>query len=133
TSTTITSCNLTSNRVLQSSSTGKVEVSSVTNTELGYLSGADSNIQDQLDTKFEATINSVAKGDILYFDGSDWVNLARGSNGQTLQSTSTSIEWGTPTINGIPAGGTEGQALVKNSATDRSEERRVGKECRTRG
>lgn len=36
---------------------------------------------------------SPATGDLIYFDGSHWVKVARGTNGQTLQSTSTSIAW----------------------------------------
>jgi len=47
--TTITSSNLTASRVLVSNSSGKVEVSSVTTTTLGYLD-ATSSIQTQLDT-----------------------------------------------------------------------------------
>ena len=47
--TTITSSNLTTSRALVSNSSGKVAVSNVTDTELGYLSGATSNIQGQID------------------------------------------------------------------------------------
>lgn len=49
--TTITSANLTSSRALMSDSSGKVAVSAVTSTELGYLDGVTSNIQTQLDGK----------------------------------------------------------------------------------
>ena len=49
--TTITSSNLTASRALISNSSGKVAVSDVTSTELGYLDGVTSNIQTQLDTK----------------------------------------------------------------------------------
>ena len=45
---TITTNNLTASRALISNASGKVAVSSVTSTELGYLSGANSNIQDQI-------------------------------------------------------------------------------------
>lgn len=48
---TITSSNLTTNRALISNGSGKVAVSAVTSTELGYLDGASSNIQTQLDGK----------------------------------------------------------------------------------
>ena len=41
--------NLTANRALISSGSGKIGVASVTATELGYLSGATSNLQAQLD------------------------------------------------------------------------------------
>lgn len=72
--TTITDNNLTANRALISNSSGKVEVSSVTSTELGYLDGVTSNIQTQLNSKLSsAPVTSVnnktgavtlAKGDV---------------------------------------------------------------------
>ena len=48
---TITSSNLTANRALISNGSGKVAVSAVTSTELGYLDGVTSAIQGQLDGK----------------------------------------------------------------------------------
>lgn len=48
---TITSSNLTASRALISNSSGKVAVSDVTSTELGYLDGVTSNVQTQLGTK----------------------------------------------------------------------------------
>ena len=72
--TTITDSNLTENRALISNSSGKVAVSSVTSTELGYLDGVTSNIQTQLNNKLSsAPVTSVnnktgavtlAKGDV---------------------------------------------------------------------
>ena len=50
---TITENNLTVNRVLVSNSSGKVAVSTVTSTELGYLDGVTGNVQTQLDKKLE--------------------------------------------------------------------------------
>lgn len=52
---TITTLNLTANRALISNSSGKVAVSTVTSTELGYLSGVDSNVQRQLDKQYNRT------------------------------------------------------------------------------
>jgi hypothetical protein len=49
--TTITSSNLTTYRALVSDGGGKVAVSGITSTELGYLSGVTSNIQTQLNSK----------------------------------------------------------------------------------
>lgn len=46
---TITANNLTASMALVSSSTGKVAVSAVTATELGYLDGVTANIQSQID------------------------------------------------------------------------------------
>ena len=43
--------NLTANRALVSNASGKVAVSTVTSTQLGYLSGVTSNVQTQLDGK----------------------------------------------------------------------------------
>lgn len=49
--TTITTSNLTANRALISNASGKVAVSDVTSTELGYLDGVTSAIQTQLNGK----------------------------------------------------------------------------------
>jgi hypothetical protein len=49
--TSITSNNLTASKALISDANGKVAVSNVTSTELGYLSGVTSNIQTQLNAK----------------------------------------------------------------------------------
>lgn len=48
---TIKDSNLTASRVLISNSSGKVAVSDVTSTELGYLDGVTSNVQTQLNAK----------------------------------------------------------------------------------
>ena len=56
---TIASSNLTVNRALVSNSSGKVAVSAVTATELGYLDGVTSLIQTQLDGKVGMTSGSV--------------------------------------------------------------------------
>ena len=54
--TTITGSNLTASRVLVSDSNGKVAASSsITTTELGYLDGVTSGIQNQLDSKLSKT------------------------------------------------------------------------------
>lgn len=57
---TITTSNLTANRALVSNANGKVAVSAVTATELGYLDGVTSNIQTQLNGKLsKAPVTSV--------------------------------------------------------------------------
>ena len=48
---TVSTSNLTANRALISNSSGKIEVSSVTSTQLGYVSGVTSAIQTQLNNK----------------------------------------------------------------------------------
>lgn len=50
---TITDNNLVANRALVSDSSGKVAVSNVTSTELGYLDGVTGNVQTQLNNKLE--------------------------------------------------------------------------------
>ena len=54
---TITSSNLTVSRALVSDGSGKVAVSAVTSTEIGYLDGVTSNVQTQLDGKSASTHN----------------------------------------------------------------------------
>lgn len=62
--TTITDDNLTANRALVSNSSGKVAVSAVTSTELGYLDGVTSNVQTQLNSKQpKITVNGIIQGD----------------------------------------------------------------------
>jgi len=56
---TVTSANLTANRAVISSATGKLVVSTVTDTQLGYVSGVTSAIQTQLNGK-QATITGAA-------------------------------------------------------------------------
>ena len=61
---TITEDNLTVNRALVSNSSGKVAVSNVTSTELGYLDGVTSNVQTQLNGKQpKITVNGIIQGD----------------------------------------------------------------------
>ena len=88
--TTITSSDLTVSRALISNSSGKVAVSSVTDTELGYLSGVTSAIQTQFnnitDNNTTYTVSAVDSGDnaIIRLTGSDLstddVTLVAGSN-----------------------------------------------------
>ena len=52
--TTITDDNLTASHALVSDANGKVAVSTVTSTELGYLDGVTSNVQTQLNKKLES-------------------------------------------------------------------------------
>lgn len=60
---TITENNLTASRALISNSSGKVAVSDVTSTELGYLDGVTSNIQTQLgDKQPTISVSGILKG-----------------------------------------------------------------------
>lgn len=62
--TTITSSNLTTNRALISNGSGKVAVSSVTSTELGYVAGVTSSIQTQLNSKISGNQTITLSGDV---------------------------------------------------------------------
>ena len=86
--TSITTNNLTANKVLVSDNSGKVSTSSISNTEVGYLSGATSNIQTQINAK--AADNSVVhiteQGDWLpNFDIMDIV--------QTIEFDTADTSW----------------------------------------
>ena len=68
--TTITGSNLTASRALISNSSGKVAVSAVTSTELGYLDGVTSAIQTQLDGKVNKNDNKRAYNNLVsYYSG----------------------------------------------------------------
>ena len=64
--TTITEDNLTANRAVISNGSGKVAVSNVTSTELGYLSGVTSGVQTQLNNKASTSLdNLTADGQMI--------------------------------------------------------------------
>jgi collagen type VII alpha len=116
--TSITSVNLDTNKALISTAGGKVGAhGSTTATQIGYLSTTTSDVQTQLNSK-QASLPVGAEGDILYYDGADWINFPRGTVGQALYSTGSSIQWDTPTINGIPTAGSINQVLAKLSGTN---------------
>jgi hypothetical protein len=60
--TTISTANLTASRAVIANSSGKVDVSTVTDTELGYVSGVTSALQTQLNAKqgLDATLTALA-------------------------------------------------------------------------
>ncbi len=116
--TTITSNNLTPNRALISDVNGKVAVSPTTSIELSYLSGVVAPVQTQLNTKLTANVSGPAIGHLLYYTGSTWSNFPTGTTGQILSYNGSTLEWISPSVNGIPAGGTTLQYLVKNSNTN---------------
>lgn len=66
---TITGSNLTASRALISNASGKVAVSSVTSTELGYLSGVTSAIQTQLNGTVKTTGNQTISGTKTFSSG----------------------------------------------------------------
>jgi len=93
----IVTSNLTAGYALISDGSGKVAVSGTTTTEIGYVSGVTSGIQSQLDSKLTVVLTSPASGDIISYNGTNWINTPSPS---------------------MPAGGSTNQFLVKNSGTD---------------
>ena len=104
--TTIDDTNLTADRAVVSNSSGKVAVSDVTSTELGYLDGVSSDIQTQLNAK-QATITTLgetnggtnqstyATGDILYASNTNTLSkLAADADGMVLKLSSGKPAWG---------------------------------------
>ena len=89
---TITSTNLTASRALISNSSGKVAVSAVTSTELGYLDGVTSAIQTQLNGK-QATITGAATT-IISDDLTKSRTLVSNDNGKVVASSVTTTELG---------------------------------------
>jgi hypothetical protein len=90
--TTITSNDLTESRALVSNSNGKVAVSSITSTELGYLNGVTSNVQTQLNGK-QASITGGAST-ITSSNLTASRALVSNSNGKVAVSSATSTELG---------------------------------------
>ena len=90
---TITDDNLTANRALVSDGNGKVAVSNVTSTELGYLNGVTSNVQTQLNKKLEsAPVTSVnTKTGAVTLDASDVGAVATSDVTQTLGTSTTKV------------------------------------------
>ena len=89
--TTITTNDLTASKAVISNASGKIAVSSVTDTELGYVSGVTSSIQTQIDNipagaNTTYTLSAVDSGDnaIVRLTGSDAstddINFVAGSN-----------------------------------------------------
>jgi hypothetical protein len=84
--TTITDSNLTINRAVVSDGSGKVAISAVTSTELGYLSGVTSAVQTQINTKANLTVtvrNTSTNTAITSADNGNIVRLT-GATGRTI-------------------------------------------------
>lgn len=88
--TTIANSNLTASRALVSDANGKVAVSAVTSTELGYLDGVTSAIQTQINGKAASSHNHAASNIT-----SGTLALARGGTGKTAYASTnyTTIEY----------------------------------------
>lgn len=115
---TVTTLNLTANRAVVSNGSGKIDISTATSTEVGYLSGVTSAIQTQLNNKLSVSLVSPADGDMLYQTSGVYTNIPAGTNGQVLTIVAGLPSWQNGTSNGIPSGGTTNQYLRKNSNTN---------------
>ena len=93
---TITEDNLTASRALVSNSSGKVAVSTVTSTELGYLDGVTSNVQTQLNKKLEkAPVTSVnSKTGAVQLNASDVGAVSKTGDTMTGKLTVPQVETG---------------------------------------
>lgn len=76
--TTIVSSNLATNRALISDGSGKVAVSAVTSTELGYLDGVTSSIQTQLNNKANTSLSNLTATGTAAIQARIAVNYAAG-------------------------------------------------------
>ena len=87
--TTITSSNLTASRALVSDGSGKVAVSDVTSTELGYLDGVTSSIQTQLSGKQGSlTLTTIGSAGAATLVG-DTLNIPQYSGGGGVAGVSS--------------------------------------------
>ena len=108
---TIASSDLTASRALESNGSGKVAVSSVTSTELGYLSGVSSAIQTQLGTKLT---NSNNLSDVSSASSARTnLGLAIGSDVQAYDAQLADIAGLTPTDSNFIVG--DGSNFVTES------------------
>ena len=96
---TIVSDNLTASRAVVSDAGGKVVVSPVTSTELGYLDNVTSNIQTQLNAKqpLDAELTAIAAltptdGNFIVGNGSTWVTESGNTALTSLGVTATATE-----------------------------------------
>lgn len=93
--TTIIHDNLTKNRAVISNNDGKIAVSEVTTTELGCLSGATSNIQEQLNEKAKTDLsNLTSTGKNI----SNWSNNVTNCPTETPQDIKLTLSNGTLTL-----------------------------------
>ena len=94
---TVVSSNLTANRAVISGAAGKLTTTTVTHTELDYISGVTSAIQTQLNAKI--TNPMTTGGDLIYGGASGApTRLANGTSGQVLTSAggTSAPTWSNP-------------------------------------
>ena len=60
-------------------------------------------------------ISGVTEGDTLYFNGTNWVRLARGTDGQVLTATATTVNWENASSGFADPMTTEGDIIYRSS------------------
>lgn len=83
----------------------------------GFVTGITGPISAALVGKLSVSLTSQTRGDLIQYNGSNWINFHIGAAGTVLTSDGTDAVWGSPTANGLPAGGTDGQFLVKSGGS----------------
>ena len=119
---TIASSNLTINKALVSDASGKVHSSTVTDIELGYVSGVTSAIQTQLNGKLSSTGNAATATKLqtartingIAFDGT--ANITIPTGGGVIKAWATWSEIATGFTSVTPAGFNV-SSITKSSAT----------------
>lgn len=97
----IVGTNLTASRALVSDSNGKVAVSAVTSTELGYLDGVTSNVQTQLNGKAASSHTH------------SYLALSGGTLTGQLKTKGIVLTSGTDYGTSLPSAGTAGRLFFK--------------------
>ena len=116
---TVNDTDLTASRALASSGAGKIEVSAVTATELGYLDGVTGAIQTQIDaveSRRNANTVTATISDDLTITGNATIGKGFGVGGNTLPATDT-ISLGTPANVVIRSVGGKGGNVIIGDAT----------------
>lgn len=97
---TVVTADLSANKAVVSGAGGKIEAHpNTTLTEIGYVNGVTGPIQTQLNTKLTVSLSSPSSGQVIAFDGTNWVNAAAATGN-------------------LPTGGTANQYLKKVDGTD---------------
>ena len=120
---TITADNLTASRALVSNSSGKVSVSTVTSTELGYLDGVTSNVQTQLNKKLEkAPVTSVnSKTGAVQLNASDVGALPADTVIPTVNNATLTIRRNSIDVGSFTANSANDVAIDINVPADKSD------------
>lgn len=108
---------ITADRLLISDANGIPTHSAYGVSVFDNIVGLTSPAQEQLDVRLQVNISSPAQGDLIEYNGTDWVNVPIGTSGQVWTSNGTNGVWSAPLANGIPTGGTTNQYLRKIDGT----------------